>query len=273
MLPRLATALFLLISLACASGTKTEEEEPAAPPPEAPEAPEKLDLERFPELEAVGGGPCGEGSFGLAEAVRTTGVRQLVWDFQFDTTGGTQLASSTLVPSGKPAAAPDTAEHGEDLMHRRWGCKYAPGRLLDGDEKTAWVEGAQGNGIGEVVVVPLEVAKGVEVFAGYGKSEALYRANARPKTLRVSVLRIQKIDFADGTIEGAEIFQGLEPVGTTEVSLKDHFGWQPLPLTEAQKISDGHEGAGGRAMLALEILEVYPGSKYEDTAISELRAL
>src|SRR5688500_14568552 len=60
---------------------------------------------------------------------------------------------------------------------------YHPNYVLDDDPKTAWVEGAEGDGVGESVTIPLSAlgsarAVRVEVRNGYQKSKDLHTANA-----------------------------------------------------------------------------------------------
>jgi hypothetical protein len=121
---------------------------------------------------------------------------------------------------------------------------YHPNYLVDGDPKTAWVEGAKGAGAGEWVrlkLTPLEGATQVRLKLrnGYQKSPGLFRANARAKTVTVKVL----------------------PGGAAkQVALKDAEGWQDVTVAvPAQKVE----------AVELRVDEVYPGTKYEDLCLSD----
>ncbi len=119
---------------------------------------------------------------------------------------------------------------------------YGPGNLFDGRPDTAWVEGMKdGDGEGQVVSVtyPSERSfRALLIQNGYNKSERLYERNSRPAELRVT--------FANGE--------------QRTIALEDLMGQQVFTIDPPV-----------RAKFALlEIVSVYPGSKYTDTAISEL---
>ena len=133
---------------------------------------------------------------------------------------GTVRASSTLDP--EPA--------------------YAADYLFDQRTDFGWVEGAEGNGVGETVQVRLAEAvelQALEIWNGYQRSEDHFAKNARVATLRVSV-------------------DGGPPV---ELALADASGPQKLALPSPMK---------GRN-LTLEIAAAVDGSAYKDLVISEVR--
>ena len=118
---------------------------------------------------------------------------------------------------------------------------YAPENITDGDCSTAWVEGAGGNGIGENVTLTYDgtyLMQGFRIRNGYQKKSDLYTKNARPKTI--------ELIFSDGS---AQEF-GLADSGLTE---------QEIRLSAPVNSSS----------VTLVIRDVYPGTKYEDTAITE----
>lgn len=118
---------------------------------------------------------------------------------------------------------------------------YAPENITDGDRSTAWVEGAGGNGIGENVTLTYDgtyLMQGFRIRNGYQKKSDLYTKNARPKTI--------ELIFSDGS---AQEF-GLADSGLTE---------QEIQLSAPVNSSS----------VTLVIRDVYPGTKYEDTAITE----
>lgn len=206
-------------------------------------------------------------------------------------------------------------------------CTYAPSRLVDGDPQTGWAEGGGGTGIGAEVVVPalldtvyyyspddgdggswttadpLDLSRPVRIWAGYGRSSDLFAANARPRRVRVSVLRLRLTpdpDTHDAT--GCSFSTYVEPVVVAEheVDLQDLNGYQDLPVPgfDVQHYDeypmewlqmDGEErrqhrqrvDAGEAApyqpepwayayALKLTLLDVYPGTRYEDTVISDI---
>ena len=129
------------------------------------------------------------------------------------------------------------------LFERKGSYKtYWPGNVIDNNPATAWVEGEKGNGIGEWIDFaffnPINLNT-IRIINGYAKSDALYAANNRVKKL--------KIDFDDGTLLVAELKDGtMEP--------------QLIQISN-QKVVE---------RVRLTILEVYPGSQYHDTCISEI---
>ncbi len=126
---------------------------------------------------------------------------------------------------------------------------YHPSYVLDDDPKTAWVEGAEGDGIGESLTIPLSNlasarAVRVVIFNGYQKSQGLLTANAAPKQLTV-------------TVRGG----GERETGRKQLTLERKLGPQSfeIPVT------------GGVMDVVLTIDSVHAGSKYKDTCISDVQ--
>jgi|GEM_PF-3853668 len=117
---------------------------------------------------------------------------------------------------------------------------YGPANLLDGAE-TAWVEGAKGDGVGEWVRISQADGKetmkfqSVLVWNGYQKNQKSFEENGRVKDLLVS-------------------WAG----GSEKIHLRDGMGEQTVRL-QRPVVSP---------WVKFEILSVYPGSKFSDTAIS-----
>jgi hypothetical protein len=200
-------------------------------------------------------------------------------------------ATSVLPAEGEPPPRPDDPDD-EDLFYWRqdvsaWSCMYGPERVVDGDPATAWSEGAPGTGEGEVILVLLGRAKGAEIWTGFGLSDRLHRRNGRPKRLRVHILQA-----LTGAANQYDLTMGFFlKLASHEVELKDHNGWQPLPLPDFEPLLRDEavvdalqtvfeevppyllvpEQLETPIYLGLEILEVYPGTAYQDTLISEVR--
>lgn len=118
---------------------------------------------------------------------------------------------------------------------------HSPERVMDGDLLTAWVEGANGQGIGENITFYFDdeyMISGLRINAGYQKSTSLYEKNSRPADILLS--------FSDGNSQ--------------KYVLQDINGMQEI-VFEIPVVTD---------YINIIIESVYPGSKYEDTAISEL---
>lgn len=127
------------------------------------------------------------------------------------------------------------------LDESKYNIAHLPERIIDGDLTTGWVEGASGQGIGEYITIYFDdeyLVSGFSINAGYQKSNDLYSKNSRPKEIYIS--------FADGS-------------GESQV-LSDTNGKQDIKLSNPV-VTDS---------ITLRIDSVYPGSKYEDTVITEM---
>jgi hypothetical protein len=182
------------------------------------------------------------------------------------------LSSSFLLPGGTPPKIIESTDGPpDDAAYVEWSCRYSVGKISDNDPKTAWVEGAEGQGIGEVLIVPcLDLKKPVKIWTGFGKSDALFAANSRPKKIRTVVIQSPR---GDATQYG-KVYKDLKLVAEETTLLLDKNGYQELPVpvfkTESYLPKDFDKKVEYQYFLGLEILEVYPGSKYEDTCISEI---
>ncbi|MBN2379393.1 hypothetical protein JXM67_06280 [candidate division WOR-3 bacterium] len=130
---------------------------------------------------------------------------------------------------------------------------YEPAMMIDGLARTAWVEGRDDYGEGETVTYRLGFPEGLVglpdslmftgfwVMNGYCKDETTWKANSRVKTLKLS--------------------RNGKPLWI--IALHDVMYLQDVYFPELMWAKSGD-------IWKVEILEVYPGTKYTDTAISEL---
>lgn len=119
---------------------------------------------------------------------------------------------------------------------------YRARNLVDDQPKTAWVEGKSDNGVGEWIVVDFDqkrTPRSLTIRNGYGKSADIFSKNGRIKDI--------EIRLSNGK--------------TLRRVLEDTSSSQTINLDDA----------GSATWLQLVIVSVYPGWKYADTAISELR--
>ncbi len=122
------------------------------------------------------------------------------------------------------------------------GNKYGGSNLVDNRLNTAWVEGVSGDGVGEFLSIAFDQEQTVQELSlrnGYNKNRNTYRKNGRVKEVVVRTSTGRQETF----------------------TLQDSGQWQTLHLQEATNIR----------WLSITISAVYRGSKYRDTAISELR--
>lgn len=181
----------------------------------------------------------------------------------------------------------------EDLTLEEWGDigAYSAYRLFDNDLSTAWAEGVKGDGIGEYVLIGQEntLPDKIHINNGYQKTESLYYKNNRPKILKLSLYVAYHLP-GDVT-ELGRIFRCLQYPDSTILHLKDKMGTQvfelPFDIKKVKSIkSTGdanfekefeervdkfveHEHYYGY-IIKLEIMDVYKGSKWDDTCISDL---
>ncbi|HSI65495.1 MAG TPA: hypothetical protein VLE43_20380 [Candidatus Saccharimonadia bacterium] len=112
-------------------------------------------------------------------------------------------------------------------------------------ESSAWVEGAKGDGIGESVTLALDKpakVRRVGLVNGYAKSEDIYQKNNRVAKLEVSVNGGKSV-----TVE------------VPDERLSSEMFYFDLP-----------ESTDAVSTVKLTIAGVYKGTKYEDTALSEV---
>ena len=175
--------------------------------------------------------------------------------------------------------------------------RYDPGKALDGDPATAWVEGAPGPGIGETIVLAFShYPEALGFINGFARNQNLFLRNHRVKELNVRLYTALNVDgFATESVT----FYDALPVGPARpVVLKDVMEPQRVLLpvspssartameafrtTEAvagwsfpQAVTMGVDGGMGmplrfRYILRLEIARVYRGTTWEDTCIAEI---
>ena len=143
----------------------------------------------------------------------------------------------------KGASATSFLEDGESRFDQNYLAFYA----LDGDPKTAWVEGVKGNGEGQVLTLMLPpdvVGKHmkIEIWNGLQASAALLAANAAPKDVHIEV-------------------KGATVAGAKDVTLEKKMGPQAFTLElQEQWVS----------FVTIKIVSTWPGKKYSDTCISDV---
>lgn len=118
---------------------------------------------------------------------------------------------------------------------------YKAYNLIDKNYGTAWVEGVAGSGIGENVIFKFEnpfQPGEISIVNGYAKNQAIYLKNSRPKQIKLtySDLTTQMITLLD-----VVTIQKFKP------NIKNKITW-----------------------VKVEIADVYKGTHYEDTCITEI---
>lgn len=127
------------------------------------------------------------------------------------------------------------------LKEPQYGFVHSPSNVIDESLSNAWVENAPGQGVEESITLYLDgtyKVSGFTINAGYQKSSSTFKNNSRPDKLLVT--------FSDGS--------------SVDVFLEDVNSQQKVTFSSAVETSS----------VTFTIMSVYPGSKYQDTAISEI---
>jgi hypothetical protein len=127
------------------------------------------------------------------------------------------------------------------VLAPQFGNSYYVRNLFSGGSGEAWVEGQAGQGIGEWIVVEFNMPRritGLLIDNGYQKNQDIYFKNSRPRSIEV------------------RLSQGHSET----LTLADRFGTQHLTFAASAPAT----------WVQIVIRDVYPGSKYTDTAISKL---
>ncbi|HYG16572.1 MAG TPA: Hint domain-containing protein [Bacteroidia bacterium] len=123
---------------------------------------------------------------------------------------------------------------------------YSIENIHDFDAGTAWIEGIKGYGIGEKITLSFPKANPpvttVKVYNGYMKTERAWKENSRVRTLKMYI--------------------NNKPYAL--LHLYDSIGCQEF-ITDTFKATKTEP-----LLLTFEIYDVYPGDKYDETAISEI---
>lgn len=119
---------------------------------------------------------------------------------------------------------------------------YHPGYLFDGRLDFGWVEGVKGPGLGESMALtftePVTITA-LELWNGYQRSDDHFTKNARAKKLTLAVDGAEAIELAVSDTQGSQKLTLPKPVSTKS--------------------------------LTLTVKEAFPGTKYDDLVLSELR--
>lgn len=162
---------------------------------------------------------------------------------------------------------------------------YGMQTLFDGDRQTGWSEGTDGPGIGEVLWIDLsEHEDTLLIRNGFARSERLFRMNNRVRELEVS---LWKGVLPDGMVSEWTAMYVVTPLTDSEtVQLEDTMELQEIPLPFPSRVPDPSLPDGYdryvethgfppavhevRTFLRMEIGAVYPGSRWDDTCLTEV---
>lgn len=136
------------------------------------------------------------------------------------------------------------------------GITYDANNAHDLSYQTAWVEGAEGYGIGEYIDYHMKAINpritSIIVVNGYVKSATAWKNNSRVKKIK---LYIDDKPYALLNLEDSRSGQRFTV---------------PLLGTDRDKFTREQMKAMPDWKMRFEIMEVYPGDKYDDTVITEI---
>ncbi|MCR5602565.1 MAG: hypothetical protein K6G27_02550 [Lachnospiraceae bacterium] len=131
---------------------------------------------------------------------------------------------------------------------------YVAGNVCDGNYKTAWVEGVAGNGEGQILALHLDGVhkiSRIKIYNGFLKTKRRYAINGRVTSA--------VIDYGSGYQQAVD----LKAMNPPEVEIE--FAEAEMGETEIVP-----EIPCETDTISITLTGVQPGSKYTDTAISEI---
>jgi hypothetical protein len=138
--------------------------------------------------------------------------------------------------------AGDTLYCASSALSAAHGNSYGARNLTDGNSNTAWVEGSGGQGIGDFVVLEFDAPRtvsAIDIRNGYAKNSDIFGKNSRVQDVEI---RLSNGESINATLSDSSAEQ------TVRLSRPIEAKW-----------------------VQIVIRSVYPGWKYTDTAINEVR--
>jgi len=173
----------------------------------------------------------------------TATVSLLLWTQESTSQSG--APSSLPDPASMEEIVPRFAEASSILtpqLGKRPKDYFSPRKAIDGDWETCWAEAVEGAGIGEwikLVWLTGETPTYIAVLPGWAKTKARWENNPRVKVAEIT------------------LSNGYRQI----ISFKDKMQLQFSPLKTGKPAE----------WLKLEIKQVYPGKRFQDTSISEIK--
>ena len=170
------------------------------------------------------------------------------------TTIAAVIVAVLLVPGTALAGATASSE-----LKDSWGesGKTAANAAVDNDPASGWVEGAEGNGVGEWIELdlPRGTLTSFTVIGGMGPDDTQFQRYARP----------QQVDIDIFSLDDQQNPQQVKQVTHT---FEDAFGAVTIDVGE---LAVGGDLWGGKAKFTIR--SMYPGTDFDTlVAISEIRA-
>ncbi len=169
----------------------------------------------------------------------------------------------TAIVLGLLASPPGLARAGATAsseLQDSWGesGKTNANSAVDGDPSTAWIEGAESDGVGEWIEVdlPRGTLLAFEITGGMGPDADAYERYSRPKDIEIDIY----------SLDDAQNPQAIKQVTHT---FEDKYGPATIDVGE---LGIGGELWGGKAKLTIR--STYPGTDFDSlVAIAEIRSV
>ncbi len=153
---------------------------------------------------------------------------------------------------------------------------YLPENLIDGKYTTTWSEGVDNNGIDEWIEVEFRKGTSVGTIAitnGFMKNRELYRKNSRVKKIQCDISATMKDDNSRNisfskNVNLYDFDMGYIRENNYPDKLSDIDKYTIEPLVTPEDFAGKYE----ITKIRLTIKEVYPGTVFSDTCITELFA-
>ena len=141
---------------------------------------------------------------------------------------------------------------------------YSAEKLMDNDCNTAWSEGKSGSGINERIKIQIEgVVTQILLVNGFRKSSKTYYENNRVKKIALYVdgIRLGEMTFPDRPFHKVTMSNILDEGEL--LNLGNFFEGNSEKTFPGKSFHCNSD-------IEIEILDVYPGTKYDDTCISDI---
>ncbi|MEM6299347.1 MAG: discoidin domain-containing protein [Bacteroidota bacterium] len=150
---------------------------------------------------------------------------------------------------------------------------YQVENLFDGSPQTAWVEGAMGSGAGEWVEIEFKEGvfiAGMTILNGYTKNENVFTANGKVKRFTAEVVNVVngQTHIQEYSLEYHQV-DSLRNYSFQDFSERGMYQTLDVLFDAGNPDMLSPDELGSTTKIRFTITEVYAGSRYEDTCISE----
>lgn len=186
---------------------------------------------------------------------------------------GPQISSSYLKAEGIPPKI-DPEPHIGSQDYDRWTCMYSAHSAIGKNNKTAWCEGKDYDGEGEIIIFSAPINDKFQIRNGVSLNSKKFSENNRIKELEIKLFLGKNCNYTtlgNDALYGFVCKESIE-IAKSTTTLLDIIEWQELRLPNIYKykIPSNNIGPFGtyNTFIGLKILSVYPGTRFRDTCIS-----